>query len=445
MKILSKVFSFTFVQHIKNKMYLRLTVILTLLCFLLPACILPLIEYFGGEEYYESKITKIYVVDSDREHPVQYDFLKNVDSERFRNVTYEAAESVDDAAKKASAEDYSAILTVDRGEKDYQIHVLLPEETQLKWKDVNAFEKYITDYFRYILVQKSGLGTAQIQELTAPVNVSTREYTGAENSGDETDEYSDTREIFSYILPYLNIMVLYFMILAYGQGTANSVIMEKTSKLMDYFLVSVKPELMLLGKVFGMAACGIFQLLCWIAGLVGGFSVGIYLVKIINPQTEMALIQLFDTFGKLSGMFTVPGIIIAFLMLAAGLLLYCSLAAIGGAISEKPEDLSNANSLFVMILLVSFFVTLFAGGAGAEIPWDAVTWQVWVPFTAILTAPTKVLLGAMNAAQGLLSLALIVAASVVITLIAGRLYRMMSFYRGNVPNPKQILKMLRGQ
>ena len=96
-----------------------------------------------------------------------------------------------------------------------------------------------------------------------------------------------------------------------------------------------------------------------------------------------------------------------------------------------------------MVLLLSFFSTLLAGGMTADVPWDAVTWQVWVPFTAILVAPTKILLGAMSIPQGLLSLALVVAASVVITVIAGKIYRMMSLYKGNVPGPKQLIKMLR--
>lgn len=447
MKNLGKIFSFTFVQQMKNKLYLRLTLIVTVLCVLLPAAILPAVEYFGDSEYYESKITKIYVIDTDEAHPADYDSLRAADESRFQNATYETAQSVEDAEKMASGEEYAAILLIEKAKESYQIRVLLPEGTLLERKDADAYKDYITEYFRSILVQKSGLDVTQIQELTAPISVSMREYTGPDsaNASDETDEFAEMREVFSYLLPYLNIMILYFMILAYGQGTGNNVIMEKTTKLMDFFLVSVKPEEMLLGKVFGTAASGFLQLLCWIAGLTGGFAAGVYFVKLINPQTNMGLIQLIDTFGEMSGMFTISGAILACLILAAGLLLYCSLAAIGGAISEKPEDLSNANMLFVIILLFSFFTTLLAGGMAADVPWNAVTWQVWVPFTAVLVAPTKVLLGIMSTAQGLLSLALIVAAAVIITVIAGKLYRMMSLYKGNVPNPKQLIKMMREQ
>lgn len=440
MKGLGKIFSFTFMQHVKGKGYRNGTIIVTILCFLLPALIMPAVEYFGKEETYESKITKVYVIDDEQEAEVDYSFLNKADREQFQNIAYEKADNVEEAAKMAASDGYSVLLVVEKLEYSYQVHVLLPEETELEEKDADAYEEFIYQYFRYILVQKSQLAYTQIAELTMPIEVSVRDTVAVEG---ETDEFAAAREIFAAVLPYLNIMVLYFMILAYGQGTANSAIMEKTSKLMDLFLVSVKPGAMLLGKVFATAASGILQLFCWIAGLAGGFACGTQLVKMINPQSDMAILQLFDAFGAVSGMFTVSGVVLALLMLAAGLLLYCSLAAIGGAIAEKPEDLSNTNVLFVMVLIISFFATMYAGGTGADVPWDAVTWQVWMPFTAILVTPTKILLGGITIPQALGSLGIVLVTAVLVTLLAGRLYRMMSLYKGNPPSPAKLVEMMK--
>lgn len=440
MKDIRKIFSFTFQQHVKGKGYRSATIIGTLLCFLLPALILPAIEHFGKEENYVSKVTKVYVIDEDSESPVDYSFLNEVDKEQFTNITYETADSVEAAAEKASGDGYAVLLNIRKQNENYQIHVILPEETELERKDAEAYETFIAAYFRYALVQKTDLEALQIMELMMPIEVSSRD---ASVSEDESDEYAIAKEVFAMILPYLNIMVLYFMILAYGQGTANSAIMEKTSKLMDLFLVSVKPGAMLLGKVFATAVSGILQLFCWIGGLIGGFALGAHLVKVINPQSDMAILQLFDAFGELSGMFTVSGVILALLMLAAGLLLYCSLAAIGGAVAEKPEDLSSTNMLFVMVLLISFFATMYAGGTNSDVPWDAVTWQAWMPFTAILVTPTKILLGGMTIMQALGSLGIVVLTAVLVTLLAGKLYKMMSLYKGNPPGPAKLMEMLK--
>ncbi|MCI8782015.1 MAG: ABC transporter permease [Dorea sp.] len=444
MKRLGNIFSFTFIQHVKQKGYRNVTVVVAVLCLLLPAVILPAIEYFKEDETYVSKIDKVYVVetDSSTEGKADYGVLNSVDAAQFTDVVYEMAENVEDAAKKAEEDGHSVVLAVGHQEGTYQLNVLLPDETKLNKKDANAYETFLSGAFRYILIQKSNLEAAQIAEMTMPIETVVRD---SSVSADESDEYAVAKEVMATILPYLNIMILYFMILAYGQGTANSAIMEKTSKLMDLLLVSVKPGEMLLGKVFAMAASGVLQIFIWLAGLFGGFALGIHFTKMVNPNTDMILIQLVESFGEFSGMFTVSGVILALLMLSAGLLLYCSLAAIGGAIAEKPEDLSSTNMLFVMVLLVSFFATMFAGGAGSDVPWDAVTWQVWMPFTSILVAPTKILLGVMSIPEAALSLGIVVVTATLITIASGKVYKMMSLYKGNPPSPKKMIEMMRRQ
>lgn len=68
--------------------------------------------------------------------------------------------------------------------------------------------------------------------LTAPVEVTV--------TGGQTGE-GETMGLLSMLLPFASLMLLYFLVLLYGQSTAASVILEKTSKLMDLFLVSVEP------------------------------------------------------------------------------------------------------------------------------------------------------------------------------------------------------------
>lgn len=68
--------------------------------------------------------------------------------------------------------------------------------------------------------------------LTAPVEVTV--------TGGQTGE-GEAMGLLSMLLPFASLMLLYFLVLLYGQSTAASVILEKTSKLMDLFLVSVEP------------------------------------------------------------------------------------------------------------------------------------------------------------------------------------------------------------
>ena len=187
MKSIGKIFSFTFMQHIKGKGYRNATIWITVLCFLLPALIMPAIEYFGKDEQYESKITKVYVIDGEQ-NLTDYSFLNSADPEQFQNIDYEMADSVERAAEMASADGYAVLLVIEKQDSAYQISVLLPEETELEKKDASAYEDFINRYFRYVLVQKSQLAYTQIAELTMPIEVSVRDTEALEG---ETDEYAE--------------------------------------------------------------------------------------------------------------------------------------------------------------------------------------------------------------------------------------------------------------
>ena len=259
---------------------------------------------------------------------------------------------------------------------------------------------------------------------------------------EEVDDLSAMREILNMILPYVVIMVLYFMILAYGQGVANCVLMEKTSKLVDYFLVTVRPGAMMLGKVLAIALSGILQLFTWIICLVVSFAVGTAVVTALEPETDMLLIQLFRLFGEAGGLFTVPGIVLSVLMLLCGFLLYCSLAAIGGAMASKPEDLGNTNVLFTLALVASFFAVLYGsatmGGSGY-------TWQLYVPFTAMLVVPSEVLLGEISVLTAGISLGIMLICTGIMIVLAGKVYRMLILRKGTPLSPGKMLKLLQGK
>ena len=109
-------------------------------------------------------------------------------------------------------------------------------------------------------LDRADLTPEQRALLTAPVEVTV--------TGGQTGE-GEAMGLLSMLLPFASLMLLYFLVLLYGQSTAASVILEKTSKLMDLFLVSVEPTAMVLGKVVATALAGLLQLAVWAAGLEG--------------------------------------------------------------------------------------------------------------------------------------------------------------------------------
>ena len=447
LKSLPKVFSFTFSQHITKKSYRNLTVILAVIFLILPALIMSAIEILGDDGDGEVKIScdadTVHVVDLSLYPIDDYSLLNKLGVPGFSDFSYidygtETDRAIDDAGRN------TLLLFIDKPGDSYSATVVLPEASDLDMDDAEAYRRFLSDNFQYVLFSKSGIETNDIGGLSTPVMTEIVTATdGVDTQADEGISDSDpARAILSMILPYANIMVLYFMILFYGQGVANSVIMEKTSKLMDTFLISVKPVSMVMGKVSAITLSGLLQLAVWIACTAASFAAGTHIVKAINPNTSMGLVILFDNLSIFSGIFSLPTVIIAVLITLSGFLLYCSLAAVGGSLASKPEDLSSTNVLFSLTLIFSFFVSMNLGGSGLV---STKQWLNYFPFTSILITPSRVILGDVSIVAGLASLAITLISSFLFMLLAGKIYTMMSLYKGNPPSIRRVLEMLRSE
>lgn len=447
----SKIFSFTFRQHALSKGFKNATIIIGILCLIVPIIVMGITESNSTKkeadissgasgEYASSNIKQVLVIDNSTSDKVDLNFLNSAGIKGFDNISYVSCDNIQKAEEQALRSDGHALLmAIDEKDGFYNISLIMPEGTKLTGDDVGSFQSFMNQSFAYVKVQKSGLDYSQLTELSVPVSIIKADTQDGEDKG-----YFEAKNIMSMVLPYLNIMVLYFMILAYGMDVANSVLMEKSSKLMDTFLIAVKPGAMVMGKVLAIALTGITQLSVWIVCLIGGFAGGTALAKAINPQTNMAIIMLFETFGSFTGMFTIQGVILAVFIILAGFLLYCSIASIGGSLASKPEDLSTTNMLFTLALVISFLCTMYAGGMSGGMTSSA-EWLNWFPLTAILVTPSRILVGQVSLLTGFCSMLLVLICSVLIVMLAGRIYKMMSLYKGNPPSIKKVFGMLRSQ
>lgn len=463
LKGLGKIFAFTFERQVKSTGYLVGTIVFALLCFLLPAGIMAAVEYFGGdsdsavETAAVSPVQTVYVAD-ETDGAADWNLLTQAGSETFGGISYVTCGSLEEADAQAGQEEHSLILLLEEAKKTaqenalsqvsngsqngYQMHLLLPDNTSLSEGDAGDLESFLQANFQIILLQKSGIDPAAAAELLVPA--ATEVTTVGEEALSETEAALESmREVLGMLLPYLNIMILYFLVLFYGQGVANNVIMEKTSKLMDTFLVAVKPTAMVFGKVLAVTVASMLQFVIVAASLIGGFAAGSALVRMINPDSDMLLLLFFDSLSEFQGVMTVSGILLAVVMMVSGFFLYCSLSAIGGSAAGKPEDLSSTNVVFTTVLIVSFLAALYAGGIGSMDSGAFAKWLDFVPFTSILVTPSRIMLGEVSLGMGFVSLLLVLIVSVLCLLLAGKVYRMMALYKGNPPTPAKLMKMLK--
>ena len=435
------VFRFSFRQQ-TGKVGWRLTTLLPALVLMIAIPLIMIIAMkSGGKEITETPITAVYVAD-ETGIPSDYSILRNTGGSVFGGIDYFPATDAESAIAAAGQRDGSLALLVSLGEAGYELTLLRPEGTSLTASNAKDYAEFLEGAFPAVARAKSGLTDAQLAELSSVV-LSGSSTSSAWRDGSIKGSYETIREALEIILPYFGIMLLYFMVLVYGQGVAGSVILEKSSKLMDTMLLSLQPQAMILGKTLAGWLAGVLQMLCWVAGIVLGCVLGKVLVLQIEPGSTLGILQFFSMMGSVSGFFTLPNVIAAIALILAGFLMYCAIASIGGALASRPEDLGSCNSIFTLLLLVSFFLTIYGGSSGSRSFVSNASWMNYVPFTAVMSTPARALLGQVPLYTALISLVLTLAVALLAVLAAGKLYRLLIFRRGDPPKVADIPKLLR--
>ncbi len=440
----SKIFSYTFRNQISAKSFIALSIVVALIFFLLPSSIMILIEIFGNEETATGLVDTVYVTDNkDFEH-VDFASISAV-FETLSCIKFEyLGDDKDTVQSKATENPHSLILDISK-DKDYSLNVLIPDDSELNIEDADYIAYLIGDVFPYINAMRLNLSPDEMAALGISVNITLPSFAELPNNPDTPDTpNNETINVVSMLLTYVNIMLLYFLVLSYGTSVANSLVLEKSSKLMEFFLITVKPGAIMLGKVCAIALSGIMQFMIWLLSLVGGFAAGIFGVHLINPESDMLILDLFDIANNFSALFSIPGTILGILLTFAGFFMYSALAAIGGAIARKSEDLASTNYLFTIALVASLFITMFSKSSdGALLGYAA--WHDFLPFTAVLVTPAHLMIKESSLLNGAISLLLVSLTFFLLIYIAGRLYKSMVFYKGNIPKIKDMLKILRNK
>ena len=451
---LKKVFGFT-LRHRITKGWKTTTLLIMILCFALPFGIMSFIEYSNKNAKPETTISDVYV--ADLTDGAEFDFsifnmlATSSGDEAYTSIDYHSLDTDEEAISGAESSATALALVIKTDENDeFHASVIVPDNSELSTSDADHYSDFLNNMFSVFAIAKSGTTVNDSSDLGA-ISYKYSYYKNTDGvdtlvSGDDADTEQNAeasvKETLGYILPYVNIMLLYFLILFYGQGTANSVVLEKSSKLMDMMLVSIKPEALVIGKVLANAVTCVLQIGLWVISLIGGFAAGIQAVKFINPNSDMLILKMLSAGGVLSTIFTPVNILFFILYVAVGLLLYLAIASIGGAIASKQEDLSMTNGVFVVILVVSFLATLGGGFTADYDSMAAAGILDWIPFTSILVSPSHLLIGSISVVEASISLAIVVITSFLGMALAGRIYKAMSMYKGNVPNLYQLFSMI---
>ncbi|MBR4514569.1 MAG: ABC transporter permease [Lachnospiraceae bacterium] len=449
-KRFSNVFGFTFNNQVKSGGYKALTIIVTLLLIVVPIAIFTIVAMNVSDEEDGLKpcgADKIYVA-NEYSPNADYEALNQLGVKGYDKLTYIKIATPAEAFTtiKNAGETTSLVLYIYKEEGGLNAKVLIPNDSAILKDDANNLKDFLSEQNFLFTVYASGVSLSDLSKLS--FNIETEVYSTAgyadnksiyDSDSEALDEKNnkDILTVFNMILIYVTIMVVYFVVLYYGNSISQTVVMEKSSKLMDTMLVSVSPNSLIFGKMLGVLAAGFIQFFAWVAGAAVGIIAGVKCYEAIAPDNSSMIITFFKSFGKM-GLFTIGDILIAVLMLIFGIVFYCSLSAIGGSISSTKEEAAANQGVFVMLLVISFYAVLILGSNTTDVP----TWLYLFPGTSAMMLPAAVCTGMISPLLALAGLGITVVCTLLLLLLAGKLYTMMALYSGKKLNIGSALKMV---
>jgi ABC-2 type transport system permease protein len=324
----------------------------------------------------------------------------------------------------ADSADYAAMVL----DGDVDAYVVIDEE-DLAGGDVPYYARVTTnilvqeelgDILQRIFTERrlrdAGLDPEQVAELSTRVRVRA--------VGVGKEEKAAAGEV-RFIIAYGMFFLLYMMLMLYGQQILRGVLEEKSSRIVEVVLSALRPSELMIGKIVGIGAVGLTQLVLW-AG------------------TALAM-SLAGTAGVLVALKSMPplpiDLILHFLFIfVLGFFVYASIFAVVGAMHNNEQEAQQYNTAAMMpIIIPVIFIFNVINAPNSTL---AIVMS-FIPLFSPLILLARIAVGAVPAWQMILAYALIVAFVLVELYLAARIYRIGVLMYGKRPTLQELARWVR--
>ena len=248
-------------------------------------------------------------------------------------------------------------------------------------------------------------------------------------NGEENSSSTTAAMIFGIALSFIT----YMFVIMYGAMIMNSVIEEKTNRIVEVIVSSCTPFQLMMGKIIGVALVGLTQFAIWV--LIIGAVVGITGLSVggVGGDGIAAVLQAV-------GSINITYILICFVIyFIGGYLLYASLFAGFGSAVDQASDASQFSTPIIMIMIIA----LYAGMACMENPNGTMAmWCSIIPFTSPIVMMVRLPYG-VPFLQLALSIVLLYATAAFMIWISSRIYRTGILLYGKKHSLKEIFKWIK--
>ncbi len=270
---------------------------------------------------------------------------------------------------------------------------------------------------------------------------------------DEAEDSSSSSTL-SYIIGMIMSLLLYMFLLLYGQLVMTSIIEEKNNRVLEIMVSSIKPGQLMMGKILGIGAVALTQVLIWgiiivsmsafvlpsilpaeIMSEVNAFNAGSLNATTANNDIEM--LQALSIISNVSYVVNIFVYLILFLL--GGFLFYAAMnAAIGSAV-DNVQDASQLQSVVMIPIILGLVMSMSVINDPNS---TFATILSMIPFTAPMTMMTRIPFG-IPTWEIITSLVILYISFVGMVWLSAKIYRVGIFMYGKKPTIKELIKWVK--
>lgn len=454
------IFQFTLVQNLKSKS-IKIT---TLIMCLIAMAVLPVVTLIDGEEGEAKEATsikKVYVVDNSGWNLTEDFSVLKADTyyESDEARLYTDIEYIDrtEAVLAKAAEyilnnqelDFKEVYTFDKEDSGIYLEInyidgkisislMYSKDTKVSESDVEAYNGFVQEHFEDVLLSSQKISQEALDIIHSYQEVEFYDELNPDAVPEPDSEEENKRD--AYWLVYGIAMVILFMLAFGGERIAMSIIVEKSSKIMEYLMTSVKPMAVVVGKVLA----SLLLLFIQFTAIFVSLGISVVIAGFLNSEGTFHMPPVVSGLFKSGSLSTVTpvNVILALLILIAGFLLYGMLAALAGAAVSKMEEISEGVKIYSFIMIIGAYLSIFVISSGSYTGDSFVKYLAcFLPISAPFIAPGTLLSAHLSVVYGVIVLGILLISLVLLTKFVAGVYESMIYYNGSALKIKDIIQI----
>jgi len=291
--------------------------------------------------------------------------------------------------------------------------------------DMEELESALGRQVFAVRLERHGIDPDVVRDAELPVVLTAHKITGSKVTGESGAQ--------AFTLAFGMAVILFLAIILYGINVMSSVLEEKTTRIVEVLVSTLRPFELMLGKVIGAGAVGIVQLTVWLLSVKVLTSVQGRLPGFANIDPGSG-----PAFQLPEVPTTTMIVFVAYFLL--GYFLYAAIFAAVGAISGSEQEARQAQtpvSLLLMVPYFSFFTILNDPNSSFA------KWLTFIPFWSPIAVPVRWSASPIPVRDLVVSLTVLAVSVLVVTWVAARIYRVGILMTGKRPSLREVVRWVR--